>query len=255
MTRTTRTALALLFGCALPLWAQAPPAEGDDALRARLPKDCDKHKAPDRPKVHKKDPTPTARSIAESYGVLVGPLADFLDSVGEVDLVFDTDLCERREWDDEASGVEIEVTEWLLCGEVLEVELQHRAPVDPIAGILDAGVARAVYAAAEGPAVVVEGEELRDFLHLLRTRSRNSAVQTATRARLGSAGLLVPCELTESAPEAAETSGVTLVLRDGQERRFPGHARSGEFAGFSNPDLYPLLERVARRAGQTPPKE
>lgn len=243
-----------LFALAPCLWGQTPAVD-EEAFRARLPKDCDKHKAPDRPKVHRKDAPPTAKSIVESYGLLTGPLADFLDSVGEVDLVFDTELCERREWDDEASQVEIEVTEWLLCGEVLEVELRHRAPVDPIAGLLDVGVAKGIYTDGQGSAVVVEGEALRDLLHLLRTFSRNNAVQSATRARRGSGGHLVPCELSESAPGTSGTSGLTLVLRDGQERRFPGHARSGEFAGFSNADLYPLLERIARRAGQAPPRE
>jgi len=244
------------FAFAPLLWAQAPAPEGDDALRARLPKDCDKHKAKDPPKIRRSDPLPSARSIVESYGSLGGPLADFLRSLGEVDLVFDTELCERREWDGTASGVEFEVVEYLLCGEVVEVELRHSAPVDPLAGLLDAGVARVTYSTPDAPPVVVTTpEDLKELLFLLHTRSLNNAVQDANRPLRDPSGFVRRSEVSESSPGAESPSELRLTLRDGKEKVFHGHARSGEFAGFSNTDLYPFLERLARRLGQAPPKE
>lgn len=250
-----RALVALLFcGLALAGGAQSPPDEA--TLRARLPQGCDKAKAPDPPKFRRSSPLPTARGIVEGYGSLGGPLADFLRANPEVDLVFDTELCERREWEETASGVAFEVVEYVLCGEVVEVELRHSAPVDPLAGLLDAGVAKATYSAPGTPPVVVAGpDDLKELLFLLRTRSLNNAVESATRPLRDTSGFVTRSEVSVSSPGADAASSLRITLKDGKERVLRGHARTGEFEGFYNGDLYPLLERLARRAGQPPPKQ
>lgn len=250
-----RAAACALFlaGLALAAAAQAPSEE--EALRAALPADCGKGKRQDPPKVRRADPLPSARAIAESYGSLGGPLADFLRAHADVDLVFDTELCERREWKETASGVEFEVVEYLLCDEVIEVELRHRAPLDPLAGLLDAGVASATYVSPGSPEVVVSApQDLKDLLFLLRTASVSNAVQNATRPLRDASGAVARSEVSVSSPGGQATSELRLSLRDGKRRTLKGHARTGEFEGFSNTALYPLLERLARRAGQAPPK-
>lgn len=253
MTRVTLAALACALCCALPLWAQLP--DGDAALRAKLPEGCEKGKAPDPPKVKRHDVLPSAKEIAESYGLLSGPLASFLDEAGETDLVFETDLCQKREWDDKASGIEFEVTEYLLCHEVIEVEVRHRAPVNPIAGLLDVAVAKVFYSWDGGEIEISSREELREIFHLLRTQSRNNAVLSATRPRRGSDGKVVPSETGKSSPNEELPTGLLLLLKDGQTRRFPGRASSGQFAGFSNGSLYLFFSEIAKQRGISPPKE
>lgn len=249
-----RGALALLLLGSLALSAQSPPL-GEEGLRAKLPKGCGDGKQVNPPKTKRHDRLPTPQEIANSYGVLTGPLAAFLDEAGDTDLVFETDLCQKREWQDKASGIAFSVTEYLLCDEVIEVEVRHGAPVNPLAGLLDMAVAKAFYSWAGGELEISARDGVRDLLHLVRTQSRNNAVLSATRPRTGGDGKVLSSEATQSAPNEGLTTGLLLLLKDGKTRRFPGRARSGQFAGFANEAIYPLLCELAKAKGVAPPKE
>ncbi len=248
-----KTAAFLLLLAAAAL-GQAPPDE--EAIRARLPKHCGHARARQAVRFSEKGPPPTALQVVQAYGPLEGPLAEVVAELGEVDLVFDTDLCEVREWEGVFSGVPVEVTEYLLCGEPVEVEVVRHFPADPLAGIEDGQVAAAVYAVrGQAELEVPSGPDLHELLALVRTRSLDNRAETATRALRLKDGTLRSAETSEAGPAPPADTGLTLRLANGSLLRFGGHARTGEFERFYNPEIYPFLARLCKKRGLSPPGE
>jgi len=243
-------ALAAAWSCSAI--AQTPFDE--EALRTRLPKNCDFAKAPKPFKLPKKGPLPTAREIAESYGPLDGQLAELIASAPDVDFAFDTDLCDSRDYELPCGTVSVEVTEYLLCGQPIEIEAVPRKPLDPLAGVKDEEVDHAVYAIADEPPLAISGAgDVGKLVALLRAKSASNTVETASRPLKLKDGTVRPSESHDLSIQGEDSDGLTLYLRGGKVLAFRGHARTGEFEGFYNQALYPFLAQLANGHGASPP--
>lgn len=230
--------------------ATAQTPEDEDALAARLPKHCDSSKAPKQFNLPKSGPTPTAKEIAESYGPLKGELAELIASAPDVDFAFDTDLCDTRDYEGQCNGVTVEVTEYLLCGQPVEIEAAVRQPLNPVAGVKNDDVSRAEYRVSGEPPLAVSGaDDIGKLIGLLSTQSANNTTEIACRPLKLKGGTLRPAESHMLFVQAADEDGLYIYLRGGKVLSFHGHARTGEFEGFYNEDIYPFLAGLAAERG------
>ncbi len=243
-------ALATPWHCS----TRAQTAFDEDSLAARLPKNCDSAKAPKPFNLPKSGPVPAAKEIAESYGSLKGELADLIASAPDVDFAFDTDLCDTRDYEGRCNGVTVQVTEYLLCGQPLEIEAAVRDPLNPVAGVNDGDASRAEYAiSGEPPLAITTANDVAKLLTLLRTESANNTTEIASRPLKLKSGAIRPSQSHKLFIQAADEDGLYIYLRNGKVLAFHGHARTGEFEGFYNEALYPFLARLAAERGAAPP--
>ncbi len=254
----SRTAIFAILFLALALLSSSGSAaqatEEEEAIAAKLPKNCDSQKEPKEFKISRKGAPPAAREIAESYGPLKGDLAEIIAGAPGVDLAFDTGLCGERDYEGECSGVKVEVTEYLLCNQPIEVQVVSHEPLNPVPEVNDRDVTGAVYAiSGEPPLEIASPAEIARLMEIIRSRSRSNVAEIASRPLKLKDGSIVQSRSHKLFAQAVGDDGLRITLRGGGTMVFSGHARTGEFERFYNEELYPFLAGLARARGLPPP--